>query len=42
MNDGEFSAGSSGDNVFSIALPIKDFVALNEPQMCKITVELEK
>ena len=42
MNDGEFSAGSNGDNIFLIDLPIKDFVALNEPQMCKITVELEK
>ena len=40
--DGEFCSAHDGDNVFRIDLPIKDFVSLNEPRWCKITVELEK
>ena len=38
----EFSAGNDGDNVFLIELPISRFAVVNEPQKCKITVELEK
>lgn len=38
----EFSVGKEGDNVFEIELPIRMFMTVNEPQRCKITVELEK
>lgn len=38
----EYSAQSSGDNVFQIELPIREFVVTNEPQYCTITIELEK
>lgn len=38
----EFCASDGGDNVFVIDLPIKMFVATNEPQRCKITVQLER
>ena len=38
----EFGAATSGDNVFEIELPIREFIETNEPQRCRITVELEK
>jgi hypothetical protein len=38
----EYSAQSSGDNVFVIELPIRMLMATNEPQKCKITIDLEK
>ena len=42
MSNDEFSVGCNGDNVFEIELPIRMFVETNEPQLCNITIELDK
>lgn len=40
--DVEFGVGRYGDNCFDFDAPIKDFVNVNDPTKCKITIELEK
>lgn len=41
-NGKDFSARDEGDCVFILDLPIRQLMAVNAPQRCKITIELEK
>lgn len=38
----EFSVGRYGDHCFDFDAPIKEFVNVNNPIKCKITIELER
>jgi hypothetical protein len=38
----EFCCKNPSDLCFDIVLPIKEFLSADNPQRCKITIELEK
>lgn len=40
--DGDFYCGNCGDVCFNIDLPIKEFLSADNPQRCRIKIELEK
>lgn len=42
VGNDEFGVGNSGDLCFDFNAPIREFVEVNEPIKCKITIELER